>query len=153
MMWFSLYHIRQSANFHGSWYSIPVYPESLTAVALIHSGSQLIEQGQLQHLKFAPIIVHTISYQVIAYHDTLHSIALSPVASRASKQELGQTDQEISQSIKQVQSPLSQGPRVGPTCSHDLGVLWKCFGQGLDVQKSSVNAHFTRNPKKSTLVN
>jgi hypothetical protein len=30
-------------KFYGSWYSIPVYPESLTAVALIHSGSQLIE--------------------------------------------------------------------------------------------------------------
>jgi hypothetical protein len=34
---------QQCANFYGSWYSIPVYPEGLTAVALIHSGSQLIE--------------------------------------------------------------------------------------------------------------
>jgi hypothetical protein len=34
---------QQCANFYGTWYSIPVYPESLTAVALIHSGSQLIE--------------------------------------------------------------------------------------------------------------
>jgi hypothetical protein len=34
---------QQCANFYGTWYSIPVYPESLIAVALIRSGSQLIE--------------------------------------------------------------------------------------------------------------
>jgi hypothetical protein len=67
--------------------------------------------------------------------------------------ELGQTDQEISQSSKQVHFSRSQGPRVGPTCSHDLGIHLKCFGQGLDVQKSSVNAQSVRNPKKSNLVN
>ncbi|KAI5384769.1 hypothetical protein KIW84_071674 [Lathyrus oleraceus] len=68
-------------------------------------------------------------------------------------EELGQTGQEISQSSKQVQFSLKQGPGVGPTCSHDLGIHLKCFGQGLDVQKSSVNAQFARNPKKSNLVN
>ena len=66
---------------------------------------------------------------------------------------LGQTGQEISQSSKQVQFSLSQGPRVGPTCSHDLGIHLKCFGQGLDVQKSSVNAQSVRNPKSQLLVN
>ncbi|KAI5437093.1 hypothetical protein KIW84_023281 [Lathyrus oleraceus] len=31
-----------SANFYGSWYSIPVYPGSLTAVAIIHPGVFLV---------------------------------------------------------------------------------------------------------------
>ena len=67
--------------------------------------------------------------------------------------ELGQTGQEISQSSKQAQFSLSQGPTVGPTCSHDLGIHLKCFGQGWDAQRSSVNAQTVRNPKKSNLVN
>ncbi|KAI5432868.1 hypothetical protein KIW84_020252 [Lathyrus oleraceus] len=66
---------------------------------------------------------------------------------------LGQTGQEISQSSKQAQFSRSQGPRVGPTCSHDLGIHLKCFGQGLDVQKSSVNAQSVKNPKSQLLVN
>ena len=85
----------------------------------------------------------------------VHCIALHcPFCPSArSSGELGQTGQEISQSSKQAQFPRSQGPRVGPTCSHDLGIHLKCFGQGLDVQKSSVNAQSIRNPKKSTMVN
>ncbi|KAI5429879.1 hypothetical protein KIW84_034458 [Lathyrus oleraceus] len=77
-----------------------------------------------------------------------------PFASSArSSEELGQTDQEISQPSKQVCFSRSQGPRVGPTCSHDLGILLKCLSQGLDVQKSSVHAQSVRNPRKSKLVN
>ena len=46
-----------------------------------------------------------------------------------------------------------QSPRVGPTCSHDLGVLLKWFGQRLGAQKSSVIIQSTRNPRNSTMVN
>ena len=110
-------------------------------------------KSNVQHLKFAPIIVHTFSYQVITQHGPLHSIALSLCLKCKPIKKLGQTGQEISQSSKQVQIPLSQGPRVGPTCSHDLGIYFKCFGQGLDVQKSSVSAQSVRNPKSQLLVN
>ncbi|KAI5392780.1 hypothetical protein KIW84_060086 [Lathyrus oleraceus] len=89
--------------------------------------------------------------KVITYHDTLHSIALSPVASRASKQELGQTDQEVSPSIKQSCFSQSKSPRVCPSSSHDLEVYLKCLSQGLKAQRSAVNAQPGQNPKKSTV--
>ena len=85
----------------------------------------------------------------------VHCIALHcPICLKCKPiKKLGQTDQEISQPSKQAQFSRSQGPRVGPTCSHDLGIHLKCFGQGLDVQKSSVNAQSVRNPKSQLLVN
>ena len=85
----------------------------------------------------------------------VHCIALHCLICLKCKpiKKLGQTDQEISQPSKQGCFSRSQGPRVGPTCSHDLGIHLKCFGQGLDVQKSSVNAQSVRNPKSQLLVN
>ena len=48
---------------------------------------------------------------------------------------------------------IPQGPRVGPTCSHDLGIHLKWLGQRLEAQRSSVHAQSVRNPRKSNLVN
>ncbi|KAI5389425.1 hypothetical protein KIW84_074904 [Lathyrus oleraceus] len=84
--------------------------------------------------------------------DKAHCIV--PFASSENQsRELGQTDQEISQPNKQVCFSRSQGPRVGPTCSHDLGIHLKCLGQRLKAQRSSFNAQSVRNPRKSNLVN
>ena len=85
----------------------------------------------------------------------VHCIALHcPFCPSArSSRELGQTGQEISQSSKQVHFSRSQGPRVGPTCSHDLGIHLKWLGQRLEAQRSSVKAQSVRNPRKSNLVN
>ena len=63
---------------------------------------------------------------------------------------------EGQQSVKAVDGGHSCGiwaPWSIIKSPYNLGHHLKCFGQGLDVQKSSVNAQSVRNPKSQLLVN
>ncbi|KAI5388551.1 hypothetical protein KIW84_074295 [Lathyrus oleraceus] len=84
------------------------------------------------------------------YADFVNYLA-TRFASRASKQDLGQTDQEISPPSKQRYFSRSRGSRFCPTSSHDLEVYWKCSSQGLKAQRSLVHVQTIRNPKQSTI--
>ena len=94
-----------------------------------------------------------IHFHVRSWHIMVHCIALHcpSVASRASNQELGQTNLLISQPSKQRNFSLNQGLGVCPTSSHGLEVYLKYFGQGLRAQRSAVHTQTVKSQRKSTV--